>query len=322
LPDLLHDVSERILPYPMGNGHPRFFGWVNSPPSRAGVMVAPLAAAMNPSCAGGDHAGVLLERTVVRWLAELVGFPHRPGAGLLTSGASIATVICLATARQRAALAEQLAEARAGRAGVVLLAGAPGIGKTRLEREFSRLVGGQGGRVLRGRCLPYGEQTGYGAFALQIKGLAGILETDPAPAARAKLEEALAPLFPGEPGDDLASQLAVLVGVGEGTPTTDRQNLFFLARRVVEALGRDRPTALVFEDLHWADPSLLDLLEYLAARVRDAPALLLALARPELLDARPGWGGGRRAVGGNGGGQPTVPRRAGRLDDRYRPAGP
>jgi aromatic-L-amino-acid decarboxylase len=100
--DLLDDVRDRVLPYPMGNGHPRFFGWVNSPPSPAGVLVAPLAAAMNPSCAGGDHAGVLLERTAVRWLAELVGFPHSPGAGLLTSGASMATVVALATARQRA----------------------------------------------------------------------------------------------------------------------------------------------------------------------------------------------------------------------------
>ena len=100
--DLVDEVRDRVLPYPMGNGHPRFFGWVNSPPSPAGVAVAPLAAAMNPSCAGGDHAGVLLERTAVRWLAELVGFPHPPGAGLLTSGASMATVIALATSRQRA----------------------------------------------------------------------------------------------------------------------------------------------------------------------------------------------------------------------------
>ncbi|GAA3209398.1 pyridoxal phosphate-dependent decarboxylase family protein [Dactylosporangium siamense] len=103
LSDLLDDISSRVLPYPMGNGHPRFFGWVNSAPSAAGVLVAPIAAALNPSCAGGDHAGVLLEHTVLRWLADLVGFPHRPGGGLLTSGASMATVVALATARQRAA---------------------------------------------------------------------------------------------------------------------------------------------------------------------------------------------------------------------------
>ncbi|MEV0383596.1 pyridoxal-dependent decarboxylase [Nonomuraea sp. NPDC050643] len=106
LDDLLEDTRAHVLPYPMGNGHPRFFGWVNSPPNPAGVLVEPLAAALNPSCAGGDHAGPHLERTVVRWLAGLVGFPHPPGGGLLTSGASIATVICLATARQRAARAD------------------------------------------------------------------------------------------------------------------------------------------------------------------------------------------------------------------------
>lgn len=104
LEELLEDVRTRVLRYPMGNGHPRFFGWVNSPPSPAGVLVEPLAAALNPSCAGGEHAGPLLERTVVRWLAELVGFPHRPGGGLLTSGASMATIVCLATARRQAAL--------------------------------------------------------------------------------------------------------------------------------------------------------------------------------------------------------------------------
>lgn len=102
LSELLDEVRDRVLPYPMGNGHPRFFGWVNSPPSAAGVLVAPLAAGFNPSCAGGQHAGPLLERTVVRWLAELVGYPHRPGGGLLTSGTSMATVIALAAARQRA----------------------------------------------------------------------------------------------------------------------------------------------------------------------------------------------------------------------------
>lgn len=106
LGELLEDARTRVLPYPMGNGHPRFFGWVNSPPNPAGVLVEPLAAALNPSCAGGDHAGPHLERAVVRWLAELAGFPHPPGGGLLTSGASMATVICLATARQRAALAD------------------------------------------------------------------------------------------------------------------------------------------------------------------------------------------------------------------------
>jgi aromatic-L-amino-acid/L-tryptophan decarboxylase len=70
LDELVEDVRSRVMRHPMGNGHPRFFGWVNSPPSPAGVLVEPLAAALNPSCAGGEHAGPLLERTVVRWLAR------------------------------------------------------------------------------------------------------------------------------------------------------------------------------------------------------------------------------------------------------------
>jgi aromatic-L-amino-acid/L-tryptophan decarboxylase len=102
LDDLVATMLRDVLPHPMGNGHPAFFGWVNPPPSQAGVMASAAAAAMNPSVVAGDHADVHLERTVVRWLAELVGFPHAPGAGLLTSGASAATIVCLAGARERA----------------------------------------------------------------------------------------------------------------------------------------------------------------------------------------------------------------------------
>ena len=98
-------MSRDVLPHAMGNGHPAFFGWVNSPPAPAGVLASLVAAAMNPSVVSGDHADVHLERTVVRWLAELVGYPHAPGAGLLTSGASAATIVCLAGARLRACAA-------------------------------------------------------------------------------------------------------------------------------------------------------------------------------------------------------------------------
>jgi aromatic-L-amino-acid/L-tryptophan decarboxylase len=102
LEELVATTLGDVLPYAMGNGHPAFFGWVNPPPSLAGVMTSLAAAAMNPSVVSGDHADVHLERTVVRWLAELVGFPHEPGAGLLSSGGSTATLVCLAGARQRA----------------------------------------------------------------------------------------------------------------------------------------------------------------------------------------------------------------------------
>jgi aromatic-L-amino-acid/L-tryptophan decarboxylase len=110
-------MARDVLPYAMGNGHPAFFGWVNPPPSLAGVLASLAAAAMNPSVVSGDHADVHLERTVVRWLAELVGYPHAPGAGLLTSGASAATIVCLAGARGRAAAAAGRDVRRDGLAG-------------------------------------------------------------------------------------------------------------------------------------------------------------------------------------------------------------
>jgi aromatic-L-amino-acid/L-tryptophan decarboxylase len=105
LDSLAVTMARDVLPHAMGNGHPAFFGWVNPPPSLAGVLASLIAAAMNPSVVSGDHADVHLERSVVRWLAELVGYPHEPGAGLLTSGASAATIVCLAGARGRAASA-------------------------------------------------------------------------------------------------------------------------------------------------------------------------------------------------------------------------
>jgi aromatic-L-amino-acid/L-tryptophan decarboxylase len=110
-------MARDVLPYAMGNGHPAFFGWVNSPPSLAGVLASLTAAAMNPSVVSGDHADVHVERTVVRWLAELVGFAHAPGAGLLTSGASAATIVCLGGARARAAAAAGRDVRREGLAG-------------------------------------------------------------------------------------------------------------------------------------------------------------------------------------------------------------
>ena len=102
LEELVGTALRDVLPHAMGNGHPAFFGWVNPPPSPAGVITSLAAAAMNPSVVSGDHADVHLERAVVRWLAELVGFPHAPDAGLLTSGGSAATIVCFAGARGRA----------------------------------------------------------------------------------------------------------------------------------------------------------------------------------------------------------------------------
>lgn len=99
---LLTAVRERIFSHPMGNGHPRFFGWVNSPPQPVGIVGDLLAATLDPSSAGGDHAAIYLEHAVTRWLMELVGFPTEGAAGLLVSGGSMASLTALAVARHRA----------------------------------------------------------------------------------------------------------------------------------------------------------------------------------------------------------------------------
>jgi len=98
---ILDEFAAAIAPYPFGNGHPRFYGWVNSPPTVIGVFAEALAAAMNPSCAGGNHAAVYVEHQVLRWIAAMLGFPEGCG-GLLVSGTSIATVTALAVARHAA----------------------------------------------------------------------------------------------------------------------------------------------------------------------------------------------------------------------------
>lgn len=101
---ILEHLSSRVMPHPMGNGHPRFFGWVNSPPAMVAVATEIIAAAMNPSCAGGDHAAIYLERCAIRWLMELVGYPTDGSMGILVSGASMATLTAFAAARHRAAI--------------------------------------------------------------------------------------------------------------------------------------------------------------------------------------------------------------------------
>ena len=155
LEDLVATALRDVLPHAMGNGHPAFFGWVNPPPSPAGVIASLTAAAMNPSVVGGDHADVHLERAVVRWLAELVGFPHAPGAGLLTSGASAATVVCLAGARHKALAAAGHDVRRDGLAGAPPLAAyVPAEAHSCVQRGLELL--GFGSAAMRGVPLDAG----------------------------------------------------------------------------------------------------------------------------------------------------------------------
>src|SRR5262249_25257068 len=174
---------------------------------------------------------------------------------------------------------------------LVTVFGPAGIGKSRLSSEFTKAVQQRDARVVWGRSLPYGEGTPYGSFAAQVKQIAHMFDTDATSDAAAKLERTTSELLDGD-APEIASHIAMLIGVGREETVGDRQTLFYSARRFVEGVAGAQPTVLIFEDIHLAAPSMLDLLEMFASRVRDVPLLLLTQARPELLAERPTWGGG------------------------------
>ena len=186
-------------------------------------------------------------------------------------------------------LANSLSRAvRDRRPQLVTIFGEPGLGKTRLVTEFT--AGVERVTTLAGRTLPYGEGVTYWPLASMIKASVGITDDDPANEAFEKLRlscesEAVADL--------LAVALGVL-GAAEGERTAEQLN--WAALRWCEQLADAQPLVLVFEDIHWAEEPLLDLIENLARALRDAPVLIVALARPELLESRPSWGGGIRSA--------------------------
>jgi class 3 adenylate cyclase len=179
-----------------------------------------------------------------------------------------------------------------GRPHLVTVFGPAGIGKSRIALELSEHVANRGGRVIRGRSTPYGASSSYSAFGQQVKQVAGIFDSDQPAEARTKLSATIAQLIGHAAAEEHAPQLSVLLGFESEGVVADRETLFFSARVLVESLALDGPVLLLYEDIHWADGSLLDLIEAFATRVRDVPVLFVALARPELLTDRSGWGGG------------------------------
>jgi class 3 adenylate cyclase/tetratricopeptide (TPR) repeat protein len=170
------------------------------------------------------------------------------------------------------------------RAQLVTVFGEPGIGKSRLVREFTD--GAERVTVLRGRALPYGEGVTYWPLASMIKDSAGITDDAPASEAFERLRmccesEAVADL--------LAVALGVLGAAEEGRGVAE---LTWAVSLWAEQLAEAQPLVLVFEDVHWADEPLLNVIEHLARSLRTAPVLVICLARPDLLDSQPTWGGG------------------------------
>jgi class 3 adenylate cyclase/tetratricopeptide (TPR) repeat protein len=162
--------------------------------------------------------------------------------------------------------------------------GAPGVGKSRLTREF--LAGVPDASVIvRGRCLSYGNGITYWPVVEMLTGVAEVSATDSPAEIRSKIET----LLRGREEATIASErLAEFLGLAGATVLPEETH--WAIRKLFEALAADRPLVAVFEDIHWAEPGLLDLIEHVIEWTRDAPILLVCPSRPELQDARPGWG--------------------------------
>ena len=171
------------------------------------------------------------------------------------------------------------------RAHLFTIFGDPGVGKSRLAREF--IDGLESATILIGRALPYGEGVTYSALADMVKVAAGIADDDPLDDAIEKLRECC-------PDEAVADLMGLATGVLQAVQAEhNQQEIAWAARAWADKLAEPQPLVLVFEDIHWGEEPMLELIEHLGTWVRSVPLLLLCLARPELLDIRPGWGGGR-----------------------------
>ncbi len=175
---------------------------------------------------------------------------------------------------------------------LVTVLGPAGIGKSRLAHEVAEDVRSKGGRELSGRSLPYEEQSPYRAAAEMVRTAAGIFEAEPVLEARGKLATLAGSVFSAPDVAEATRYLSLLLGLGLDEPPDEPIHLLFAVRQLLEHLSEREPLLLVFEDLHWADDALLELIDYLVTHVRDHRVVFLALARPEFLERRPNWGAG------------------------------
>ncbi|CAN5668805.1 AAA family ATPase [soil metagenome] len=165
--------------------------------------------------------------------------------------------------------------------------GSAGVGKSRLVGEFRHGLGSEA-TMLRGRCLPYGEGITYWPLTEIVRAAASIDDDDSVEEAMQKIGSLAARHADGQV---IAERISTAVGVSsEAAP---QEELFWAVRKLFESLAADRPLTVVFDDIHWAEATLLDLIEHIVDWSRDAPILLVCMARPELLEDRPTWGGGK-----------------------------
>ena len=164
--------------------------------------------------------------------------------------------------------------------------GDAGLGKSRLVTELVARVRDRS-RVLWGRCLPYGEGITFWPVAELVKEAAAIDETDAPDAARSKLRALVAD---AEDGTEVAERVSAAIGLGgDGAGGGDIQETFWAVRRLLEILAAEKPLVVLFDDIHWAEPTFLDLLEYVTRFSAEHPLLLVCTARPDLRETRPDW---------------------------------
>lgn len=165
--------------------------------------------------------------------------------------------------------------------------GAAGVGKSRLVEEFVKDLRGRA-EVLRGRCLSYGQGITFWPVAEVVRGAAGVQDFDESEAVERKIVDRLA-------GDEyaaaIANRLAQVIGVTSGSAPPEEAQ--WAVRRLLEILGAGDPVVVVLDDIHWGEPAFLDLIDHVADSARGASILLLCTARPEFLDTRGGWAGGK-----------------------------
>jgi class 3 adenylate cyclase len=166
---------------------------------------------------------------------------------------------------------------------LVTVYGDAGLGKSRLASEALACLQGEA-NLLVGRCLPYGEGITYWPVVEAVKQAAALGDDDPPELVRAKIAACLGA---DEDAALVAERVAHIIGIGDASASRDET--FWALRRLLEAIASTRPLVFLLEDLHWAEPTLLDLIEYIANWWSDAPILVLCLSRPELLESRARW---------------------------------
>jgi class 3 adenylate cyclase/tetratricopeptide (TPR) repeat protein len=189
--------------------------------------------------------------------------------------------------RELVALHQAFERAVSGRScQLFTILGTAGVGKSRLVAEFLGSIRDQA-RVVRGRCLPYGEGITYWPVAEIVRQAAGIEGGDATEVERERIDTFVAGL---PEAAAIARGLAGLIGL---EASAAQEELIWAFRRALERLADDGPLVVLVDDIHWAEPTLLDLIESVADLARDSPILFICPARPEFLDDRPTWGGGK-----------------------------